>query len=69
MDAEPQFVVQWLGDVVRLEAYNDESGHRLFMQFDADTAERVGQDLAENATLAREEDEGPRPKNSFGVVS
>jgi hypothetical protein len=71
--AETQFNVYTLGDVVRLEAGahvedDPETDADVYLQFDADTAERVGRDLTDNAPLARRGDDGPRPANGYGIA-
>jgi hypothetical protein len=72
--AETQFNVYVLGDVVRVEAGahvedDPESNADLYLQCDADTAERVGRELIDSASLARRADEdGPRPANGYGIA-
>jgi hypothetical protein len=65
-----EFRVFTLGDVARIEAGTEvedpEAMADVFLQFDADTAERVGRQLVEAAAEARNGSDGPRPANSFG---
>jgi hypothetical protein len=71
--AETQFNVYLLGDVVRLAAGahvadDPEAGEDVYLQFDADTAERVGRQLMESAPLARDGHGGPRPANGYATA-
>jgi hypothetical protein len=65
-----EFRVFTLGDVARVEAgpevEDPEATAEVFLQFDADTAERVGRQLMAAAAEARNGSDGPRPANSFG---
>jgi hypothetical protein len=65
-----EFRVFTLGDVARVEAgpevEDPEATAEVFLQFDADTAERVGRQLMAAAAEARNGSDGPRPANNFG---
>jgi hypothetical protein len=67
-----EFRVFTLGDVARIEAgaevEDPEAPAELYLQFDADTAERVGRQLVEAAAEARNGSDGPRPANNFGAA-
>jgi hypothetical protein len=66
-----EFRVFTLGDVARIEAgaevEDPEAMADVYLQFDADTAERVGRQLMEAAAEARNGRDGPRPANNFGA--
>lgn len=67
-----EFRVFTLGDVARIEAgpevEDPEATAEVYLQFDADTAERVGRELMAAAAEARNGDDGPRPANNFGAA-
>lgn len=67
-----EFRVFTLGDVARIEAgaevEDPEVDADVYLQFDADTAERVGRELMAAAAEARNGSDGPRPANNFGVA-
>jgi hypothetical protein len=66
-----EFRVFTLGDVARIEAGSEvedpEADADVYLQFDADTAERIGRQLVQAAAEARNGSGGPRPANNFGA--
>lgn len=67
-----EFRVFTLGDVARIEAGAEvddpEATADVYLQFDADTAERISRELMQAAAEARNSSDGPRPANNFGVA-